>query len=298
MWIGDRSLRRRLFGAAWLTALSFPVPPRTDDAQVRGDIDDTETLRHVLGLDGMLLTAGLGAAPGTLSFVSATDPGRRTFSYFVSSGQYGGLPVTMAANGGFNPATGRYEWTGTGQRGDQRWTTSGSAAWSLGDGTADVLPAEDPIVAVIRTEVITDFINGVQWDGIGFFRIEVADPTRSSGRGVLFGPGGRSQSGDVEDWLVRLPDGTREYRWDWKAGVQPPIVLPTAGRIEGNDGPGGRGFGTITIDVVPEPGSAVLVLAGLGAWGVVAARRRSGRRASHARRPEAPGRDGGSPSAA
>ena len=242
-----------------LVALIFAcaVAPLSADT-----IDVTEAMMESQGLQAILIGANLGPdGLSTLSFVSSVDPVLKTFSYSLNPGQtYLGLNASLTTTGFFNSGADQWEWTSTGSIGALDLT---------GHGTAGPLAPDPPAfdhLDLFDLNLPLTVISDVTYTQTAIRTVSEGTITVSDGHGNVVSSGRHTDSLIIQ--------GPNKGKWEWDTGAISGAF--GAFRVEaGGAVPfplGGEGAFAVQIEPVPEPGTLVLSVIGLGA---VAARRRT-----------------------
>lgn len=274
----SRPAPRRLARTCLAAGLAVLLLPTSTRAQREILSEVVHTMMHSLAGDatfGAFLAGGLGQTVGGVAFTTTVDPLARSFSYATLPGQtFAGQAFALSTTAVFNSAADRYEWTGTGQVGETRWTTSGVAAWTASTARVGVvgndlcaenppdLPKGEVSVVVVRED------GRYVWGE----HLQVYGPAESCSRSTLtlfevVPPGNQ---------LRPIHEGVFRDQWNWDVGayvITGPWVR-LSGVLQSVPGQEPRRSGDVSAEfaVVPEPSSLLLFAAG-GAL-MIAARRR------------------------
>jgi hypothetical protein len=264
-----------------LTALFCLVGATAVQAQGLPDVPAgtvlTEVMMNAQAMEAQLYGALAGtlgvslSSPQSVSGTTFADVSSGNFSFSLNPGQSClGQAISDSVQGQFNPATGAYEWTGSGKVLGVAWQLQG-----------DVIPNElDMLGPKWQLQPRPQFI----FPGPGFLGVFSTSETVT-----IYGPGNPTPafSEKTTTWLLNgQPYGTPTTGFDFydgKTGKVTDLIPMVPGgmplkQLTTVTTPitGGPGTYTTTISSVPEPSSWVLgLLGGLGMLGYAWWRRKS-----------------------
>jgi hypothetical protein len=220
----------------------------------------TEVLMHAQGADIHLLARVFGTdAASPLGFT--TTVGDTSFAYEMMAGEtFRGQPVSLSGSGTFDSATNSWGWNSSGTMGGRDWTSTGSAAFSGSQLTADWVAAGSLIPLPLDVKFDITLSGTIPGD------------VTSKGSAQL-----TIDNVPVPGIKVSVTDSYKngKFDWDFKTGslnpMIPPFAIHTVGEVPFETG----GEGQFTSTVVPEPTTVVLV--GMGLAGMIARSRRRSR---------------------
>jgi hypothetical protein len=243
-------LQRRFPIASLIPAISAAAVVLTLASAVKADVISTseETLMQATSDELSLLSIVVGPDPSlNIQYNYAVDPSSGSFSYSTLPGQmYDGLLFSVSGAGTYDPTTATYDWTASGQVGSNSLADVGEAVWS-GDPNAVV------------TGQVT--IGGVTYSVSGSVNLNT----------VTGGLVKNTSSGSVTFTNINTGKSTQPLNVSDVINVDNSASITTT-----NSNPQYQFTGTFNgatkghyYIVVPEPSSALLLLAGLGVVGLL-----------------------------
>lgn len=196
-------------------------------------------------------------ASSTLTSTFSLNPTTGSFTSVLDSGQtYLGQPVSLSTTGTYNSGTGQYQWTSTAQLGTDTWTSSSFATWT-----------GDPTISFTGTVTINGTTYTVQCtgevDGMGHL-----DPATVTGS---IDPGGQPLGPfDCTGYIPGSADGKVILKVKTSKTGDPHNVQVDDVKYEQvaqatlnqQTGEYIDGHATMHIEIVPEPATIMLLVAG------------------------------------